>query len=356
MKTLLHIVGNRPQFVKLAVLYKELSKGGNIFQKIIHTGQHYSANMSDIFFSELNIPSPDVNLNIQNTSPHIFIGQAADALYNYFLNEKDAAVFTYGDTNTTLAAAMAAKRCDLPLIHFEAGVRTYDNSMPEETNRILTDRMADVNYCCTKQNLSTMQREGYGGEIKGELAFTGDLMLDAFLQIEPSEKKLTDHKKYLVCTIHREANLLNKQNLENIIAALNKIHTTIPVVMPVHPHTKKRLAEYGLILTFDLLEPLGYADMKTLLSGAEYVITDSGGTCREAYFLKKKSLVVMDKPFWPEIINANCALQTFADVDDIQSNFSKLSTLASDFSNYLFGSGNAAENIRKHLTVYLANK
>lgn len=356
MKTILHIVGNRPQFIKLAVLYNELSKDETFLQKIIHTGQHYSANMSDIFFTELSIPSPDVNLNIQNTSPHIFVGQAADALYNYFLNEKDAVVFTYGDTNTTLAAAMAAKRSDLPLIHFEAGVRTYDNSMPEETNRIITDRLSDVNYCCTQSNFNTMQSEGYGVAVKNELVLTGDLMLDAFLQIEPSVHTLTTHEKYVVCTIHREANLVNKTNLTNIILALNEIHKIVQVVLPLHPHTKKKLAEYGLKPTFDLMEPLGYANMKTLLSGADYVITDSGGTCREAYFLKKKSLIVMDKPFWPEIINANCALQTFADQDHIQNNFYKLSILESDFSTNLFGSGNAAENIRKHLTVYLAQK
>ena len=354
MKKILHIVGNRPQFIKLAVLYDELAKDENIVQKIIHTGQHYSANMSDNFFSELNIPTPDINFNIQNTSPHIFIGHAAEALYNYFVKEKDAVVLTYGDTNTTLAAAMAAKRCDLPLIHFEAGVRTYDNSMPEETNRILTDRLADVNYCCTQSNFDTMQSEGYGVTIKNKLLLTGDLMLDAFLKIKPSGNKLTEHKKYVVCTIHREANLVKKQNLTNIVLALNKIHETIPVVMPIHPHTKKKLAEYGLTPTFDLLEPLGYADMKTLLSVAEYVITDSGGTSREAYFLKKKSLVVMDNPFWPEIINAQCALQTSADIEAIQNNFFRLSTLQADFSSHLFGIGNAAENIRKHLTVYLA--
>lgn len=354
MKKILHIVGNRPQFIKLAVLYNELAKDENIIQKIIHTGQHYSANMSDIFFSELNIPNPYVNFNIQNTSPHIFIGQAAEALYNYFLNEKDAVVFTYGDTNTTLAAAFAAKRCGLTLIHFEAGVRTGDYAMPEETNRILTDRLADVNYCCTQSNFDTMQSEGFGSTIKNELILTGDLMLDAFLKIKPSGKKITNYKKYVVCTIHREANLVNKQNLTNIICALNKIHATTPVVMPVHPHTKKRLAEYDLIPNFNVMEPLGYADMKSLLSKAAYVITDSGGTSREAYFLEKKSLVIMNSPFWPEIIQARCSIQTTAETDSILDNLHKLPSLQSDFDTNLFGYGSAAENIRKHLTVYLA--
>ncbi|MFN0082321.1 MAG: UDP-N-acetyl glucosamine 2-epimerase [Ferruginibacter sp.] len=354
MKTILHIVGNRPQFIKLAVLHSELAKDTGIVQKIIHTGQHYSSNMSDIFFSELQIPLPDVNFNIQHNSPPIFIGNAAESLYNYFLREQNAVAFTYGDTNTTLAAAMAAKRCSLPLIHFEAGVRTHDNSMPEETNRIITDRLADVNYCCTEFNLQTMQQEGYGDAFPSEALLTGDLMLDAFLKTPSAKTNITDHQKYIVCTIHREANLANRQKLTNIIAALNKIHEHVPVVLPLHPHTKKRLDEYGLTPNFNLLQPLGYADMKALLSGAEYIITDSGGTSREAYFLKKKSLVVMDKPFWPEIMNANCSIQTAAEKDAIITNFHLLPQLQPIFTTNLFGTGSAAENIRKHLTVYLA--
>ena len=291
-------------------MYNELATDKCIQQKIIHTGQHYSQNMSAIFFDELNIPMPDVNFNIQHASPHIFIGQATETLYNYFLTQKNAVVFTYGDTNTTLAAAMAAKRCSLPLIHFEAGVRTYDNSMPEETNRIITDRLADVNYCCTATNFNTMKKEGYGESILSELILTGDLMLDAFLKI-PSlkERKFVD-KKYIVCTIHREANLLNKEKLSNIVTALNAIHNDIEVVMPLHPHTKKRIEEYGLNPLFTILPAQGYPAMKSLLNHAECIITDSGGTSREAYFLQKKSLIIMDRPFWPEIINAICLCVT----------------------------------------------
>ncbi len=354
MKTILHIVGNRPQFIKLAVLHNELAKDSNIIQKIIHTGQHYSANMSDLFFSELQIPLPDMNFNIHNSSPHLFIGQAAASLHNYFLTEKNAVVFTYGDTNTTLAAAMAAKRCSLRLLHFEAGVRTYDNSMPEETNRIITDRLANVNYCCTEKNLETMKLEGYGKSISNDLIKTGDLMLDAFLKIPPSDEKITFTRKYIVCTIHREANLISKEKLSNIVTALNSLHDEIEVVLPLHPHTQKRMKEYGLKTHFTTLPPLGYPAMKNLLSNAEYIITDSGGTSREAYFLQKKSLVIMDAPFWPEIIAANCALQSAAITSDILSNFNKLADLQGDFSSHIFGEGKAAEKIRKHLTVYLA--
>ena len=333
-------------------MYNELSKNENLKQQIIHTGQHFSYNMSDVFFDELKIPQPTINFNIQNSSPFLFISEAANALQNYFLLQKNAIVFVYGDTNTTLAAAMAAKKCSLPLLHFEAGVRTYDNSMPEEANRILTDRLADVNYCCTSFNLQTMQQEGYGKSIPTETLLTGDLMLDAFLKIEPSKQKIITEKDYVVCTIHREANLSSKENLANIINALNIINKDIQLVMPMHPHTKKRLDEYGIAATFKVLEPLGYPAMKTLLHGSNCVITDSGGTSREAYFLNKKSLIIMDKPFWPEIIEAHCSINTVAVEKTIIENFNKLNSLSSNFDTAIFGNGKAAENIHEHLNGY----
>jgi UDP-GlcNAc3NAcA epimerase len=355
LKTLLHIVGNRPQFIKLAILYKELATSQHVNQKIIHTGQHFSQSMSNIFFDELNIPAPEVNFNIQNTSTQLFIGEATEKLYQYFLTQKEALVFVYGDTNTTLAGAMAAKRCGLQLVHFEAGVRTYDNTMPEEINRILTDRLADINYCCTQKNYDTMLAEGYGKAIPTSVLLTGDLMLDAFLKIEPTTLKLVKHDEYVVCTIHREANLSSKQNLENIVNALNELHKEIPIVMPMHPHTKKRIAEYGINTAFTILEPLGYADMKNLLKHSKYVITDSGGTSREAYFLKKKSLIIMGKPFWPEILEENCSLNAAAIEAEIIEKYHMLPLLKSNFETNVFGLGNAAENIREHLTSFLVS-
>jgi UDP-GlcNAc3NAcA epimerase len=354
LKTILHIVGNRPQFIKLAVLYNELAKNSSLQQKIIHTGQHYSHNMSDIFFDELNIPQPDINFNIQNTSPTLFIDEAIQALKKYFLQEVNAVVFVYGDTNTTVAAAKAAASCALPLIHFEAGVRTHDNSMPEEINRLTTDKLANVNYCCTELNLQTLSQEKFDNVIQSDIILTGDLMLDAFLKIRASNKKMVSHNEYVVCTVHREANLSSKTNLSNIIAALNKIDKNIPVVMPVHPHTQKKMEEYGIVPTFTMLSPLGYPDMKSLLTQSSYVITDSGGTSREAYFLQKKSLIIMDKPFWPEILEQQCSINTAAFDDQIIETFNLLPSLLSNFGTNIFGQGNAAENIHQHLSAYLS--
>ncbi len=346
---IVHIVGNRPQFIKLAVLYNELATDPSFTQKIIHTGQHFSYHMSDLFFEELSIPKADINFNINNLSTNLFIAHAADALEKYFRENKNLIAFVYGDTNTTLAAAIAAKRCHTFLVHFEAGVRTGDMSMPEEINRLLTDRLADINLCCTARNYATMQQEGYGTTIPSKMYLTGDLMLDAFNKLGMSSKAIVQDKNYIACTIHRAANIGNEEALHNIINALNIIHKDLPVIMPLHPHTKKMMEKFDCKALFTILDPLSYRDMKSFLSGASYIITDSGGTCREAYFLEKKSLIIMNKPFWPEIIEDNCALSVSAQCDVIIKKFVALQDLQPNFTNHIFGNGEAAASIKKIL-------
>jgi len=349
-KVIVHIVGNRPQFIKLAVLYRELAKDKLFTQKIIHTGQHFDYTMSDLFFDELNIPQPDFNFNINNLSANLFIAKAADELADYFLQYPSSIAFVYGDTNTTLAAAIAAKRNNILIVHFEAGVRTGDMSMPEEINRLLTDRLADINLCCTEKNYATMQAEGYGTAIPSKIYLTGDLMFDAFNKLPANINPVTKEKKYVACTIHRAANIGNKETLSEIVYALNQVHKTIPVLMPVHPHTKKMLETFGCKPDFQLMAPFGYLDMKAFLSSAEFIITDSGGTCREAYFRGKKSVIVMDKPFWPEIIEADCAISASANSKVILDAVEALQQLTAKFDGAIFGKGNAAGQIRAILS------
>jgi UDP-GlcNAc3NAcA epimerase len=349
LTTILHIVGNRPQFIKLAVLHKELSTAAQFSQKIIHTGQHWSADMSEIFFSELKIPAIDVQLQpIDSASADEFIGQISTLLQKYFRSQENSIAFVYGDTNTTLAAALAARRTNTPLFHFEAGIRTDDQSMPEEINRILTDRMADTNYCCTKRNYSTMLSEGYNSTINSKVILSGDLMYDAFIKTPFIDNNITKEKNYVLATIHRASNILSKSNLKNIIAGLNFIHKKIPVIVPMHPHTRKRIQEYGLQPNFTLLNPLGYVAMRGLLLNSLYVITDSGGVSREAFFSKKKSLIIMEKPFWPEIIDAGCGIN-IPPSESLAETENKLSALNPDFSNPIFGDGNAAKVIKEDL-------
>ncbi len=346
-------MGNRPQFIKLAVLFNEIAVNSTIVQRIVHSGQHYSYNMSELFFKELQIPTADFNFNINTSARDQFITEAAEKFESYFSQHRESAVFVYGDTNTTLAAAIAARKTGLPLIHFEAGVRTYDNTMPEEMNRVETDGLSDVNYCCTEKNYTTMQAEGYGSSKKNDLLVTGDLMLDAFLKIESAKNLLVPHSEYVLCTIHREANLINAGNLRNIIEALNLIHAQIPVLLPLHPHTKKRIEEFGLVPNFEMLPPLGYPEMKHLLMNAKAVITDSGGMSREAYFAKKKSVIIMDEVFWPEILEMNCSLKSSANKETIVKSFYSLEGLDADFTGGIFGNGKASANILRHLNEYL---
>ncbi len=331
-------------------MYEELKKSGIVSQKIIHSGQHSSPEMSGIFFSQLNIPQPDIILQPARTGhPDAFISDVTIALQEYFSSQKDCIAFVYGDTNTTLAAALAARRTGTSLFHFEAGIRTGDHSMPEEINRTLKDRLADTNYCCTGLNYQTMIAEGYGSVINSRVVQTGDLMYDAFLKVPFSKKKLVNEKDYIACTIHRAGNILSKEKLSNIIDALNAIHREIPVVLPLHPHTQKRIIEYALQPAFNILPPLGYPEMKTLLAEAAYVITDSGGAAREAFFCGKKSIVVMEQPFWPEIITACCSISSGADTMQILNAFHQLPSLASNFQKPIFGNGNAAQLIAEDI-------
>lgn len=348
MFPVIHVVGNRPQFIKLAVLHKALAHLG-IEQKIVHSGQHYDYEMSKLFFEQLHIPEPDKNFHIRDKSANAFIASFSDLFQEYLSKKRNASVIVYGDTNTTLGAAIAAKRTSNRLIHFEAGVRTDEMDMPEEINRLLTDRLADVNYCCTALNFQTMQQEGYGNAIPCSLLHSGDLMLDAFMAFEPHNENNIPFSQYVACTIHRAANIGSQQNLSGIVDALNEIHKTIPVVVPLHPHTQKRMEEFSIKASFKILPPQGYTQMKSLLQHASYIITDSGGTAREAYFVEKPSMVIMPKPFWPEIINAGCALNTDATKENILKQFSMLAKIKGDFSGKLFGNGDAAQKIAAHL-------
>lgn len=348
--TIIHVVGNRPQFIKLAVLFDAIRKRTPFQQYIIHTGQHSSSEMSDIFFEELSIPLPDAQLNIKSSFPDEFIGKASSKIHSLLSERPDQdIVLVYGDTNSTLAAALAARRSNKRLIHFESGVRTKDESMPEEINRVLTDRLSCVHYCCTELNRQNLINEGFGDFIPSDVIWTGDLMLDAFAHIPVAEDKVVNSKNYIACTIHRVDNITKRGNLYAIVTALNKIHREMEVIIPLHPHTRKRLKEFGIELNCTFINPMGYREMKRFICDAEYMITDSGGACREAFFAKKKSLIIMPFPFWPEIIQAGTALNCKAAQEEIYNSFQQLITLNDAFDINIFGEGNASAKIADHL-------
>jgi UDP-GlcNAc3NAcA epimerase len=343
----IHVVGNRPQFIKLALLHQAIAKHTSFQQKIVHTGQHYDKMMSDIFFNELKIPPPDYQLKVNRLPHHAQIGRMTEKIGNILAAEKNNGVIIYGDTNTSLAGALAAKKNDLPIAHVEAGIRTGNEKMPEESNRYLVDRLSDINFCPTNLCKKNLEEEGVAGH---KITVTGDIMLDAWKHAwdlintgTPLARVPAHH--YVLATIHREENNESAEKLAAIVEALNEIKKTIPVIMPCHPKTRKKIRELGIKAHFTLLSPCSYLQMIRLLDHSAYVITDSGGFCREAFFSGKPSLVIMDHPFWPEIIEQQQCLQTPAVRKTILDNFSRLQKVPIQYDQTIFGKGDAAKQM-----------
>jgi UDP-GlcNAc3NAcA epimerase len=373
---MVHIVGNRPQFIKLALLYPELQHRNPGQGRIIHTGQHFDPEMSGIFFDQLGIPAPDHQLTIRNLSHNEMIGNMLIEIDRVLATEKPDQVVVYGDTNTTLAGALAAKKRNIPLAHIESGIRTGKEDMPEESNRYLTDRMADWNFACTHAGVKNLVREGFrvagtpgsegpvspGGErpgkhIPGGVYNCGDLMLDAallFRGLALSRSSVLQGlgmkgQPFILATIHRAENTDDGSALRNILEALNSLHTQIPVIFPMHPRTRQIVGELNIPTGFILTGPLGYLDMLALLQSCESVVTDSGGLSREAFFFHKPTLVVMQNPFWPEIFEHGHCLHAEAVKEDILEKFRLLQSPGKPFEREVFGDGRAAAKIAEIL-------
>ena len=274
--TIAHIVGNRPQFIKLALLRRALSRHAGLESRIIHTGQHFSDNMSAVFFREFGLPTPDYQLDIHSLSHNAMIGRMLIELDSILTAGRPDAVVVYGDTNTTLAGALAAKKTNIPLIHVEAGIRTGEEDMPEESNRYLSDRLADLNFTVTELGRNNLLKEGMP---PGRVINSGDLMLDAALLFarRALDSNLPtalfpDGSPFVLTTIHRAENT-DPEALAAILEALHKIHENIPVVFPLHPRTRQVIEHHRLPFRLFSTPPLGYLDMLALMQAARYVIT-----------------------------------------------------------------------------------
>ena len=333
MIKVLHIVGARPQFIKLFPLYLEMKERG-FNQKILHTGQHFDKAMSDIFFEEMGIPKPDYNLNIHSLSHGAMTGRMIEHIEKILLNEDFDYVIVYGDTNSTLAGSIAASKLNIKIIHIEAGVRNYDNTMPEEINRIITDKLSHMLFCPTDECIFNLDREGmfYGKNV-------GDLMYDAVTLFKDKIKN-NQSDPYVLVTCHRQENT-NKKSLTEIIKALNIISEDIDIIFPVHPRTKKVIDKLNITLKFKTCPPVSYIQMLQLINNSECIITDSGGVVREGYFLNKPSLVLLENLVWPEIPCLKCK----PNKDTILNTFKKLKNSTFNFSENIFGNGNARKQI-----------
>ncbi|HEU5290300.1 MAG TPA: UDP-N-acetylglucosamine 2-epimerase (non-hydrolyzing) [Cyclobacteriaceae bacterium] len=351
---ILTVIGARPQFIKAATVSRAL-KESNIPEIIVHTGQHFDSNMSDIFFDEMVIPRPDHFLNISGLSHGAMTGQMTEKIEGVLKEEKPDFVLVYGDTNSTLAGALAAVKLHIPIAHVEAGLRSFNMRMPEEINRILTDRISTKLYCPTSTAIENLQREGFDN-IACEILLTGDVMYDAALfysersgSYNTLEKYKLDNEGYFLATIHRAENTDSIENLEAIIGALNQLHEQHPVVLPLHPRTRKIIQDRKLPIAFQIIDPVGYFDMLNLIKGSRMVLTDSGGLQKEAYFFQKFCVTMRDQTEWVELVKGGFNILTGADKNKIQSAVQQFLTRKFDSKPDLYGNGNAAGVIVKNL-------
>ncbi len=306
MKKIVTVVGARPQFVKAATLSRQFSRVG-VEEILVHTGQHFDTNMSDVFFEEMEIPKPNYQLDIHGVGHGAMTGRMLEGIEEILLKEKPNALLVYGDTNSTLAGALAGAKLHIPVIHVEAGLRSFNMEMPEEVNRILTDRISNLLLCPTDTAIQNLEREGFEN-FDITIVKNGDVMQDAALfYSQKSNEKSTILKtlglnKFILGTIHRQENTDNPKNLQGIVDALNEIHKQIPVVVPLHPRTKNILNEQQITTDFYPIDPIGYFDMISLLKNCEMVLTDSGGVQKEAFFFQKQCITMREQTEWVELV------------------------------------------------------
>ena len=349
MKRIVTIVGARPQFVKAAMVSRQLQVFG-VEEIIVHTGQHFDSNMSEIFFQEMEIPKPAYQLDIHGLTHGAMTGRMLEGIEEILLKEKPDAVLVYGDTNSTLAGALAAAKLHIPLIHVEAGLRSFNMQMPEEINRIVTDRISTILFCPTDVAVNNLKREGFDN-MPVQIIKNGDVMQDAALFYASKAEKKSNIlnyiglKKFVLATIHRQENTDSPENLKNIIAGLNEINRQTPVVVPIHPRTRNILAQLNIVPKFKLIEPIGYFDMIMLLKNCELVITDSGGVQKEAFFFGKQCITLREETEWVELLENGFNVLVGSDLNKLTEAFESYKTRNSDFSIDLYGNGQAAETI-----------
>ncbi len=345
------IIGARPQFIKAAVVSREISKYDDIEEVIIHTGQHFDSNMSDIFFEQMHIPKPNYNLGINGVSHGAMTGQMLEQIEKVLFDEKPDWVLVYGDTNSTLAGALAAKKLHIKIAHVEAGLRSYNMKMPEEINRILTDRISDILFCPTSTAVENLKKEGYNSlDIK--IVNSGDVMQDAamfYMKYTQAPKELELKDDFILCTIHRAENTDNMDRLNGIITALNKIAQEKMIIVPIHPRTRNIIEKSNLSIDFKMIDPIGYLEMVYLLERCQLVMTDSGGLQKEAFFFGKPCITMRDETEWVELVENRFNILVGANTKKILNAYEDMSYFNSNFSKDLYGSGTASENIIKEL-------
>jgi len=345
---LLTIIGARPQFIKASVVSKAIVEQVGLSEKIIHTGQHFDANMSEIFFDQLGIPRPDFQLDIHGGSHGEMTGRMLMEIEQVMIQEKPDRVLVYGDTNSTLAGALAAAKLHIPVAHIEAGLRSFNMRMPEEINRILTDQMSDLLFCPTQTAINNLSKEGFS-EKPVKIWNSGDVMQDSAMFFARRASKpdgFNISEGFVLATLHRAENTDDPIRLRSIVEALNTIHNTVaPVVLPLHPRTRNMIEKTGLALEVNLIDPVGYLEMIWLLQRCGLVLTDSGGVQKEAFFFSKPCVTMRDQTEWVELVESGANVLCGADCDLIIAAVRDgINRIVQDNEN-LYGGGQAASFI-----------
>ena len=381
MKKIITVIGARPQIIKAAAISRAIKNNfsDKILEVIVHTGQHYDENMSQIFFEELEIPFPNFNLNVGSGSHGEQTAKMLEGLENIYMQEKPDAVIVYGDTNSTIAGALAASKIHIPVIHIEAGLRSFNKAMPEEINRIACDHMSTLLFTPSETGHRNLLNEGIRNDQKEaasidnpKIYLCGDIMYDNSLYFSAvSEQKSEILKEleittdeFILCTIHRDTNTDDTSNLNAIFRALLRIQKTsnLKIVLPLHPRTKKKLnthldenllTEINQNKNFKIIPPLGFLDIISLEKNARLIITDSGGLQKEAFFFQKPCVILRDQTEWIEIVENGNAVITGANELKIISSVETLIKRTDFTYPNLYGDGNAANFICKKITEEL---
>ena len=389
MVRLLSIIGARPQIIKAAAISRAVKAkfAGQIEEKILHTGQHYDDNMSEVFFRELGIPAPDYNLHVGSGShgaqtAHIIEG-VEDVLCGKWKEESEKAdwkpfdgVIVYGDTNSTLAAAVAAAKIHVPVFHIEAGLRSFNMAMPEEQNRIVCDALSSILFAPTDTAVRNLTAEGFGA-IKDRVRFqngkgqrvvlSGDVMYDnsmyfsamADMKSDIIERLGLSYRNFVLATIHRPANTDNAENLRSIFRALKDIaeKDNIDIILPLHPRTRKMIGDWKLEIgdlspRLRIIDPASFFEIIRLEKNARVVMTDSGGVQKEAFFYGTPCVILRPETEWVEIVDAGAGILADADYERIMKAYADLSGRSVNFPP-LFGDAHASEKILQEIITYL---
>ena len=355
MIKVLTILGARPQFIKAASLSRYiLSNDNGLEEVIVHTGQHYDDNMSEIFFSELKISKPKYNLGIGGINQGAMTGRMIEEIEKISIIEKPDIILVYGDTNSTLAGAIVSSKMHVPLAHIEAGLRSFNNYMPEEINRILTDRVSNLLFCPTKKSINNLKNEGFEHFKEKKIINCGDIMYESALYYSKYAKKpynVNKDDKFILATFHRAETTNNLRNLKNVVEALNEINNDLKVIVPIHPRTYKILKKNKINYDFKLINPVSYLEMIWLIKNSKIILTDSGGLQKESYFFNKICLTLRDETEWEELIQSGNNILVGTTKELILDSFYNYKVFKPTKEN-LYGIGNTSQIIVSSIKEY----